>query len=98
MVDGIVRNDVSNGWVRSVGFDFTFTDVDRIEVIAGPGSSLYGANAYAGIVHVITRKPSSKEPGLTVVSNLLLSNHETVAPEVPISFRTALATISTTRS
>jgi outer membrane receptor protein involved in Fe transport len=61
--------------------------VDRIEVIAGPGSSLYGANAYAGIAHVITRKPSSKEPGLTVVSNLLLSNHEAVAPEVMVSYQ-----------
>lgn len=87
MVDGIVRNDVSNGWVRSVGFDFAFADVDRIEVIAGPGSSLYGANAYAGIVNVITSRPSAGRVGLTVSSNLLLSTHRTVAPEAMLAYR-----------
>tara|TARA_Y100000588_G_scaffold289813_1_gene308461 strand:- start:1540 stop:2349 length:810 start_codon:yes stop_codon:yes gene_type:complete len=87
MVDGIVHNDVSNGWVRSVGFDFVSADVDRIEVIAGLGSSLYGANAYAGIVNVITRRPSAGQEGLTVSSHLLLSNHETVAPEAMLVYR-----------
>ncbi|NOZ87428.1 MAG: TonB-dependent receptor [Deltaproteobacteria bacterium] len=32
-------------------------DVERIEVIRGPGSSLYGANAYSGVVNIITKKP-----------------------------------------
>ncbi len=86
MVDGIIRNDVSNGWVRSVGFDFAFLDVDRIEVIAGPGSSLYGANAYAGIVNVITRKPSLGGPGLVTDAHVLMSNHKTVAPEAMIAY------------
>jgi iron complex outermembrane receptor protein len=31
-------------------------EVERIEVIRGPGSALYGANAFAGVVHVITRE------------------------------------------
>jgi outer membrane receptor protein involved in Fe transport len=30
-------------------------EVERIEIIRGPGSALYGANAFAGVVHVITR-------------------------------------------
>jgi outer membrane receptor protein involved in Fe transport len=36
---------------------FSMDDVERIEVIRGPGSALYGSNAYAGVVNVITRKP-----------------------------------------
>jgi iron complex outermembrane recepter protein len=36
---------------------FSLDDVERIEVIRGPGSALYGANAYSGVVNVITRKP-----------------------------------------
>jgi iron complex outermembrane receptor protein len=36
---------------------FSMDDVERIEVIRGPGSALYGANAYSGVVHVITRLP-----------------------------------------
>jgi iron complex outermembrane receptor protein len=38
---------------------FSMDDVERIEVIRGPGSALYGANAYAGVVHVITRTPGT---------------------------------------
>jgi iron complex outermembrane receptor protein len=30
--------------------------IDRVEVIRGPGSSLYGNNAFFGVVNVITRK------------------------------------------
>ncbi|HYW04957.1 MAG TPA: TonB-dependent receptor [Gammaproteobacteria bacterium] len=32
-------------------------DIQRIEVIRGPGSALYGADAYAGVINVITRGP-----------------------------------------
>ena len=38
---------------------FNMEEVERIEVIRGPGSALYGANAYTGIVHVITRDPGT---------------------------------------
>ncbi len=38
---------------------FSMDDVERIEVIRGPGSALYGANAYAGVVNVITRAPGA---------------------------------------
>lgn len=31
--------------------------IERIEVVRGPGSALYGANAFAGVINIITRKP-----------------------------------------
>ncbi len=34
--------------------------VDRIEVIRGPGSALYGEYAYAGVINVVTRKDKSQ--------------------------------------
>jgi iron complex outermembrane receptor protein len=36
---------------------FSMDDIERIEVIRGPGSALYGANAFSGTVNVITKKP-----------------------------------------
>ena len=39
------------------GLDFSLVDVDRIEVIKGPQSALYGRNSYAGAINYITRKP-----------------------------------------
>jgi outer membrane receptor protein involved in Fe transport len=34
-------------------------EIDRIEVIRGPGSALYGANAALGVINVITRAPGT---------------------------------------
>jgi iron complex outermembrane receptor protein len=40
-------------------------DIERIEVILGPGSALYGPNTANGVVHVITKSPF-ETPGTTV--------------------------------
>ena len=41
--------------------DFDLQNVERIEVIAGPQSSLYGQTTLAGTVNVITRAPQQEE-------------------------------------
>jgi iron complex outermembrane receptor protein len=41
-------------------------DIERIEVIRGPASALYGADAFSGIINVITREPGST-PGTEAV-------------------------------
>ena len=38
--------------------DTLFEDIDRIEVIRGPGASLWGANAVNGIINIITKDAS----------------------------------------
>ncbi|MGH8229118.1 MAG: TonB-dependent receptor plug domain-containing protein, partial [Steroidobacteraceae bacterium] len=35
--------------------DYPLEDVDRIEVISGPGSALWGANAVNGVINIITK-------------------------------------------
>ncbi len=42
---------------------YVASDVERVEVIRGPGSILYGSNAMGGVINIITRK--QKEEGLT---------------------------------
>ncbi len=36
--------------------DYVLEDIDRIEVIRGPGGSLWGANAVNGVINVVTKK------------------------------------------
>ncbi len=36
---------------------FTVDHIQRIEVVRGPGSALYGANAFAAVVNIITKAP-----------------------------------------
>lgn len=46
--------------------DILLSDVDRIEVISGPGATLWGANAVNGVINVIT-KDAKDAQGLTLV-------------------------------
>ncbi|HEX4178134.1 MAG TPA: TonB-dependent receptor, partial [Rhizomicrobium sp.] len=39
-------------------------DVDHIEVISGPGGTLWGANAVNGVINIITRKATDTQGGL----------------------------------
>jgi len=41
-------------------------DVERIEVISGPGATLWGANAMNGVINVITRQARDTQGGLAV--------------------------------
>jgi iron complex outermembrane receptor protein len=42
----------------------TFSDIDRIEVVRGPSSALYGPNAVTGVINIITRKAGAGAPVL----------------------------------
>jgi outer membrane receptor protein involved in Fe transport len=72
LVDGHPLND---DWLGSsyVGYDARvgLEDVERIEVVRGPGSVLYGTNAFSGVVNVVTRKPTQKggEIGLSTAES-----------------------------
>jgi outer membrane cobalamin receptor len=43
-------------------------DIDRIEVIRGPGSAVYGANAVTGVVNIITRTPGDGDATVTATA------------------------------
>jgi vitamin B12 transporter len=57
LVDGVRVNDALTGLVdlSSIPLD----SVERIEVLRGGGSSLYGGDAVGGVVNIITKKKSS---------------------------------------
>src|SRR5713226_1840169 len=44
--------------------DVLLEDVERIEVISGPGATVWGSNAVAGVINVITRSASETQGGM----------------------------------
>src|ERR1700732_90185 len=44
-------------------------DIERIEVIRGPGATVWGANAVNGVVNIITRQASDTQGGLVSVGS-----------------------------
>ena len=67
LVDGRSVYSTSFGGVFWDVLDLPLEDIDRIEVIRGPGGSVWGANAVNGIINIITKK-SSETKGALVVS------------------------------
>jgi iron complex outermembrane receptor protein len=56
--DGVPINDSQTGAVE--WNEIPIQDIERIEVVRGPGSALYGSNAMGGVINIITRKPDKE--------------------------------------
>lgn len=66
LVDGRTAYTPSFGGVFWDVLDLPLDDIERIEVIRGPGGSVWGANAVNGVINVITKKASETHGGLLV--------------------------------
>jgi iron complex outermembrane receptor protein len=58
MIDGHSLNKSFTGSaLYTLAQDMSVENIKKIEVIRGPGSALYGANAFVAVINVITREP-----------------------------------------
>jgi outer membrane receptor for ferrienterochelin and colicins len=64
MIDGIPENNIA-GTNDMAGPAYSLHNVERIEIIWGPASALYGANAFGGLINIITKKAETMN-GLTI--------------------------------
>jgi vitamin B12 transporter len=57
MIDGIPINDPTNARGGSVDLSSLAPEhIERIEIVRGPASSLYGSDAMAGVINIVTRR------------------------------------------
>jgi len=74
LVDGHRINSELFGGFEVTRVDMSLTNVKQVEIIRGPGSALYGANAFLGVIKVTTKEHSSYA-GLEVGENNLKNIH-----------------------
>ena len=79
LLDGIEINDLAG----NDEFDFanlTTADVERIEVVRGPQSALWGSEALAGVINIITRKGGAEPAAeLTLEAGSFATTQQRVA-------------------
>jgi iron complex outermembrane receptor protein len=56
LVDDIPINEHVEGAGTIIFGEMPLDNISRIEILRGPGSSLYGGNAFAGVINIITKK------------------------------------------
>ena len=56
LIDGVEENDL---WSHTAFFSYQYpiSNIKRVEIIYGPASTMYGANAFVGVVNIITQDP-----------------------------------------
>jgi outer membrane receptor for ferrienterochelin and colicins len=45
---------------------FPLHDVEKVEIINGPASALYGPDAFVGLINIVTRNSENSKPGTTI--------------------------------
>ncbi|MCC2638083.1 MAG: TonB-dependent receptor [Moraxellaceae bacterium] len=65
--------------------------LERIEIIRGPGSALYGADAFAGVINLITKSPLDEKGGeLSVSAGSFATHRASLLQSVRVGGATAL--------
>ncbi len=86
LLDGVPVNDPS---VITNYFDINFIPIDqieRIEILKGGQSTLYGSDAVAGVINIISRKPGNKKA--TVNGLFSYGSWETLSQNIGIAGKT----------
>ncbi|OGW16660.1 MAG: hypothetical protein A2072_06880, partial [Nitrospirae bacterium GWC1_57_7] len=61
LLNGIRLNSPRDGGFNLTDVPVSLDEIERIEILRGPSSALYGADAMGGVVNIITKKPDRDE-------------------------------------
>ncbi|MCU0430458.1 MAG: TonB-dependent receptor plug domain-containing protein [Cytophagaceae bacterium] len=85
MIDNRPVFDYLSGGTLWQNLPVDLVDIERIEVVCGPNSPLYGPNAVNGVINIITRKVSND--GVYATANQSIASHSTYIGSVGLGYK-----------
>ncbi len=87
LIDGVRVNDPLTGHFNSY-MPVTLAEIDRIEIIYGASSAIYGTEAVGGIIHIITKTFSgTQQSKLEGQAGLQYGQHRTLTADGGLSWK-----------
>jgi iron complex outermembrane receptor protein len=65
LINGIRMNNPQTGH-HTMNIPFSLDDIERIEILKGPGSRIYGPNAFGGVVNIILKEGKERNLSLNL--------------------------------
>ncbi|MBU2556893.1 MAG: TonB-dependent receptor [Bacteroidetes bacterium] len=82
LIDGLPKNRLAGGSVN--WHNINSDQIEKIEIIKGPASALYGNNAMGGVINIITKKPQTDLSGN---ARVFYGSHNTIGGSVSAAGR-----------
>ncbi len=73
------KDTLQGGLDHPIYTAFPIESLARIEIIRGPGSVIYGTNAYVGVINLITKDPLKKPNSISVLAGSLSTQRYEIA-------------------
>jgi iron complex outermembrane receptor protein len=69
LIDGVSVYSPLYGGVDWYDLPIAIDDIERIEIVRGPNGASFGANAFVGMINIITREPAAGDPSDVAINS-----------------------------
>jgi len=75
LLDGVRMNDPQTGH-HNFDLPIAFEDIERIEIVKGPGAAQYGPSSNGGVINIVSRKEITTDTGRKAIINLQRGSYD----------------------
>ena len=97
LLDGVKLNDPQTGH-HNMNLPVNINDIERVEILKGQASSIYGPNALAGVINFITKKETNSELSANLSGGTFGFFNGGLSVHVPYAESDNMLSISKTKS